>query len=84
MRSSTRCGTGHLGGAALDVTDPEPLLADHPLYAAPHALVLPHIGSATHGTRRAMARLAAENLLAGLAGDPLPHCANPAVYGRPN
>jgi glyoxylate reductase len=71
---------GRLGGAALDVTDPEPLPPDHPLYACPHALVLPHIGSATSGTRRAMARLAATNLLAGLAGDPLPHCVNPAVY----
>lgn len=64
---------GHLGGAALDVTDPEPLPQTDPLYALPNVLVLPHIGSATVGTRRAMAQLACENLLAGLAGRPLPH-----------
>ena len=54
----------------------EGLPPDSPLYARPEILVLPHIGSATTHTRREMARLAAENLLAGLAGDPLPHCVN--------
>jgi glyoxylate reductase len=71
---------GWIAAAALDVTDPEPLPPDHPLYALPNCLVLPHIGSATHGTRRRMAELACENLLAGLAGKPLPHCVNPEVY----
>ncbi len=71
---------GWIGGAALDVTDPEPLPPDHALYQLPNCLVLPHIGSATHGTRRRMAELACTNLLAGLAGQRLPHCANPAVY----
>ncbi len=75
--------SGTIGGAALDVTDPEPLPPDHPLYACPTALVVPHIGSATVGTRRAMARLCCANVLAGLRGDPLPHCVNPAVYARP-
>jgi lactate dehydrogenase-like 2-hydroxyacid dehydrogenase len=69
---------GQIGGAALDVTDPEPLPPEHPLYAAPRCLVIPHIGSATHGTRRRMALLACENVLAGLAGEPLPHCVNPS------
>ena len=54
-------------GAALDVTDPEPLPADHPLLDAPNLLVLPHLGSATHATRERMADLAVDNLLAGLA-----------------
>jgi glyoxylate reductase len=67
---------GRLGGAALDVTDPEPLPITDPLYALPNVLVLPHIGSATHGTRRRMAQLAVQNLLAGLRGAPLPHCVN--------
>lgn len=59
--------------AALDVTDPEPLPPNHPLYALPNALVVPHIGSATHTARERMADLAVDNLLAGLNGEPLPH-----------
>jgi glyoxylate reductase len=59
--------------AALDVTDPEPLPADHPLLRRPDTLVLPHIGSATRKARAAMADLAVDNLLAGLRGEPLPH-----------
>src|SRR4051794_23724262 len=64
---------GKIAGAALDVTDPEPLPPDHPLLDAPNLLVLPHIGSATHRARERMADLAVDNLLAGLAGRPLPH-----------
>jgi len=66
---------GTIAAAALDVTDPEPLPAGHPLLAAPNVLVVPHIGSATHAARERMAELAVDNLLAGLAGEPLP---NPA------
>jgi glyoxylate reductase len=68
---------GELAGAALDVTDPEPLPGDHPLLDAPNLLVLPHVGSATHATRGRMADIAVENLLAGLAGEPMPHQVNP-------
>jgi len=70
-----------IAGAALDVTDPEPLPPDHPLYTLPNCFIAPHIGSATRGTRRGMAELACQNLLAGLEGKPLLHCANPEVYG---
>ena len=63
---------GKIGGAALDVTDPEPLPADHELLAAPNLTVVPHIGSATHRTRERMADLAVENLLAALGGSQLP------------
>lgn len=73
---------GWIAGAALDVTDPEPLPPDHPLYGLPNCLIVPHIGSATHDTRRKMAELACENLLAGLDGVRLPHCANPEVYAE--
>lgn len=65
--------SGHLAAAALDVTDPEPLPPTDPLLAAPNVLVLPHIGSATHTARAKMTALAVDNLLAGLAGEPLPH-----------
>jgi glyoxylate reductase len=68
---------GTIAGAALDVTDPEPLPADHPLLQAPNALVVPHVGSATPRTRAAMTDLAVDNVLAALAGDPLPHPAPP-------
>jgi glyoxylate reductase len=71
---------GQIGGAALDVTDPEPLPADHPLLSAPHVTVVPHIGSATTRTRAAMADMAVDNLLAALAGERMPHVANPDVY----
>lgn len=69
-----------IAAAALDVTDPEPLLPNHPLYALPNCLIVPHIGSATQHTRRKMAELACENLLAGLRGQRLPYCVNPEVY----
>lgn len=71
---------GWIAGAALDVTDPEPLLPDHPLYSLSNCLITPHIGSATANTRRRMAELATDNLLVGLTGQRLPHCANPQVY----
>ncbi len=71
--------TGRLAAAALDVTDPEPLPADDPLLAAPNLLVVPHIGSATRATRARMADMAAANLLAALAGEPMPH---PAIRER--
>jgi glyoxylate reductase len=64
---------GEIGGAALDVTVPEPLPADDPLLDAPNLLVVPHIGSATTGARAAMTDRAVRNLLAGLAGEPVPY-----------
>jgi glyoxylate reductase len=67
---------GEIAGAALDVTDPEPLPADHPLLDAPNLLVLPHLGSATHATRERMADMAVDNLLAGLRGEHMPHHVN--------
>jgi glyoxylate reductase len=72
---------GTIAGAASDVTDPEPLPGDHPLLEAPNLVVVPHIGSASHATREAMADMAVDNLLAALAGERMPHCANPEVYG---
>jgi glyoxylate reductase len=64
---------GEIAGAALDVTDPEPLPADDPLLDAPNLLVVPHVGSATVRTRAKMAAMAVDNLLAALDGRPMPH-----------
>jgi glyoxylate reductase len=65
--------------AGLDVTDPEPLPADHPLYTLDNALIVPHIASASFETRSRMAEMAAENLFAGLEGRLPPNCLNPEV-----
>jgi lactate dehydrogenase-like 2-hydroxyacid dehydrogenase len=54
--------------------------SDNPLLSMPNVCVLPHIGSATLETRIAMTKLAAENIVAGLKGERLPHVVNPEVY----
>ncbi len=74
--------SGTIFAAGLDVTEPEPLPPDHELYQLPNCLIVPHIASATVETRNAMARLCANNLLAGLRGEPLPHWVNPEVADK--
>jgi lactate dehydrogenase-like 2-hydroxyacid dehydrogenase len=64
---------GEIAGAGLDVTTPEPLPTDHPLLQLPNCIVLPHIASASYATRAKMARLAAENIVAGVKGQALPY-----------
>jgi len=71
-----------IAGAALDVTDPEPLPPEHPLFSQRNCLIVPHIGSATWNTRRQMAERACVNLLAGLEDQRLPYCVNPEVYNQ--
>jgi glyoxylate reductase len=73
---------GWIAGAALDVTDPEPLPPDHPLLAAPNLVVAPHLASASRPAREAMAELAVDNLLAALAGEPMPHAVEPGARGQ--
>ena len=68
---------GEIAGAALDVTDPEPLPRDHPLLDLPNCLVVPHIASSSLETRADMARLAVQNLIAGLDGYDLPAAHGP-------
>lgn len=63
---------GQIAYAAIDVVEPEPLPGDHPLLTLPNITVTPHIAASTVETRDAMAKLAAANILAGLAGEPLP------------
>jgi lactate dehydrogenase-like 2-hydroxyacid dehydrogenase len=72
---------GEIFAAGLDVTEPEPLPADHPLVGLRNCVVVPHIASASRVTRGKMAAMAAANLLAGLRGDRLPTPVNPEVYG---
>jgi len=72
---------GEIFAAGLDVTEPEPLPADHPLVALPNCVVVPHIASASRVTRDRMAEMAAANLLAGLRGERLPTPVNPEVHG---
>uniref|UniRef100_A0A8C1PJ53 Glyoxylate reductase/hydroxypyruvate reductase n=1 Tax=Cyprinus carpio TaxID=7962 RepID=A0A8C1PJ53_CYPCA len=64
--------TGLIAGAGLDVTTPEPLPTHHPLFTLKNCVILPHIASASYTTRNAMSALAANNLLAGLRGEPMP------------
>ena len=61
---------GTLRAAGLDVFDVEPLPADSPLRDHPKVVALPHMGSATHETRQAMAEMATTNLLLALDGKP--------------
>lgn len=75
--------SGQILAAGLDVTDPEPLPPDNPLYELPNCLITPHIGSATINTRKVMAGIALSNLEAGIKGTRLPFCVNPEVYSFP-
>lgn len=65
--------------AGLDVYEKEPL-AESPLFALPNAVTLPHIGSATHETRRAMAECALDNFEAALRGERPKNLVNPQVW----
>ena len=71
--------TGEIFAAGLDVTDPEPIPPDDPLLTLPNCLIVPHIASATVSSRDGMAEIAADNLLAGLKGQPLRSWVNPEV-----
>lgn len=70
---------GKIAGAALDVTDPEPIPMDDPLLTLPNVIICPHIASASVTTRTRMATLAAENILAVLQGKRPPTPLNPEV-----
>jgi glyoxylate reductase len=73
---------GEIAAAALDVTEPEPLPADHRLLTLPNLIVCPHIASASVVTRSRMAVTAAENLVAALQGERPAHVVNPEVLKR--
>ncbi|MCA9145422.1 MAG: D-glycerate dehydrogenase [Planctomycetaceae bacterium] len=62
---------GEIFAAGLDVTDPEPIPMDDPLLTLSNCVIAPHIASATVSSRNGMAEIAADNLIAGLKGEPL-------------
>ncbi|KTT50081.1 bifunctional glyoxylate/hydroxypyruvate reductase B [Pseudomonas oryzihabitans] len=72
---------GQIRGAGLDVYTREPLEAS-PLFELPNVVTLPHIGSATHETRYAMAERAVNNLIAALTGERPTDLVNPAALDR--
>jgi len=73
---------GIIKGAGLDVYEQEPLSGDSPLVDMANVVTLPHIGSATHETRYAMAQCAVNNLLAALNERTSVNCVNPEVINR--
>ncbi len=75
---------GLLFAAGLDVTDPEPLPPSHELYSLKNCLIVPHIASATFATRNEMARICAENLIAGISNKPLRFTVNPECIRKQN
>jgi phosphoglycerate dehydrogenase-like enzyme len=62
---------GRLGGAGLDVTDPEPLPPEHPLWHAPNTIITPHVSASLQGNEVPRWILARENLRRYVAGDKL-------------
>jgi glyoxylate/hydroxypyruvate/2-ketogluconate reductase len=74
--------SGTIHAAGLDVFDKEPLDPQSPLLKMKNVVALPHMGSATHETRHAMARCAAENLVAALDGTLTINVVNREVLSR--
>ena len=75
--------SGRIFSAGMDVTEVEPIPSDDPLLTLNNLVIAPHIASASFKTRKKMALMAAENLLAGIRGELPPNCVNPeAIKNR--
>ena len=79
----TALDSGHIAGAGLDVTVPEPLPVDHPLHGRDNVMITPHIASATDRGRHRMFSAALDNAMTALNGNRVITCVNPEVYDQP-
>ena len=74
MAVANALNEGRLAGAALDVTDPEPLPSDHPLWSCPNAIITPHVSPfGSPAVRRRYSELLRDNITRFLAGEQLAH-----------
>ena len=78
----TALQSGHLAGAGLDVFDPEPPLADDPLFLLPNTICTPHIGSYTSAGLLRMQTMACEQVVSVLRGERPPNLVNPAAWDK--
>ena len=75
-------GDGHLGGAGIDVYDPQPPAPDHPLYGFDQVVLTPHVASFTVEGRRRMGMTVVEDVLRALRGERPEYLVNPEVWER--
>lgn len=73
---------GQLAGAALDVFDPEPPLAENPLFKLPNTICTPHIGSYTFASTLRMQMMACQQVILALRNERPPDLVNPLVWGH--
>jgi phosphoglycerate dehydrogenase-like enzyme len=73
---------GHLGGAGIDVYDPQPPTPDHPLYRFDHVVLTPHVASSTREGRRRMGLTVVEDVLRALRGERPEYLVDPEVWER--
>ena len=71
--------SGHLGGAGLDVTDPEPLPEGHPLWLHPNVIITPHTANTPEMAKPLLGRRIRENVAHWAAGEPLDGVVDPEL-----